>query len=402
MAFAGKRRILIIVENLPVPFDRRVWQEARTLKGAGYQVCVICPKGMEFTSSYECIDGIHIYRHKLPFEADGALGYVAEYGSALFWEFLLSCRIAIKHGFDVIQGCNPPDTIFIIGLFFKLFGKKYVFDHHDVNPELYEAKFGTRGVLYKVVSLLEKLTFKTADMSIATNESYRRIAIERGGMDPQDVVVVRSGPDLARMKIAPPDQAEKHGRSTLVGYVGVMGKQEGVDLLLEAVQYIVKTKGYTDIHFTMVGRGTEFAALSAYSEELGITEHVTFIGRVPDEELLRVLNASDICVNPDRVNAMNDLSTMNKIMEYMALGKPIVQFELTEGKVSAQGASLYAEPNNIADFGDKIIALAQNPEQRAEMGHIGRERIETRLNWQHEGPKLLSFYDKLFTEHLRR
>ena len=259
-ASAGKpvgkpRRVLIIVENLPVPFDRRVWQEALTLREAGYQVCVICPVGKGYERRRETVDGIHIYRHRLPLEANGALGYLVEYSAALFWEFALAWRVLLTHGFDAIHACNPPDTIFLIGGFFKLLGKKFLFDHHDINPELYEAKFGRRDLFYKLMLALERWTFRCADISIATNESYRRIAIERGGMAPDRVFVVRSGPSLDRMRIVPPVESLKHGRRFLVGYVGVMARQEGIDYLLRAAAHIVRVMGRSNVHFTLVGGG---------------------------------------------------------------------------------------------------------------------------------------------------
>ncbi|HEU4779226.1 MAG TPA: glycosyltransferase family 4 protein [Steroidobacteraceae bacterium] len=389
------RRVLIIVENLPCPFDRRVWQEARTLSAAGYVVSIICPKAPGFEKSFECIDDIDIHRHSLPTEADGVLGYALEYSVALAMEFWLSLKILFGRGFDVIHACNPPDTIFLIGAFYKLFGKKYVFDHHDINPELYEAKFGKRGFGRSLLVALERMSFNTADMVISTNESYRSIAIERGGKDPKDVHVVRSGPDLTRIKQVPTNPALKHGREYLVGYVGVMGKQEGIDLLLQAVQLIVKHLGRTDIHFGLVGGGTELPAMRELAKQLGIAEYVTFTGRAPDAELLEMLNTADICVNPDRVNDMNDRSTMNKIMEYMALGKPVVQFDLTEGRVSAGEASWYARPNDVADLAQKMVALLANENQRIHMGAIGRERVERELSWQHEAPRLLAAYEHL-------
>lgn len=396
MASAGKR-VLIIVENLPSPFDRRVWQEATTLQQAGYGVAIICPTGVGCEERYECIDGIHIYRHPLPLEAEGALGYALEYSAALFWEFYLSFKVLFKHGFDAIHACNPPDLIFLVGGFFKFFlRKKFLFDHHDINPELYEAKFGRRDIFYKLMVLCERLTFKTADHSIATNESYKKIAIERGGMNPDKVTVVRSGPKLERLKILEPVPALKKGRRYLVGYVGVMGAQEGIDYLLRAIKHIVTEKKREDIHFGLVGGGTELAALQAYAEELGVAQYVTFTGRVPDQEMLEMLNTADVCVNPDVANEMNDKSTMNKIMEYMALAKPIVQFDLTEGRFSAQGASLYARKNDTKDLADKIIELLDDPDKRKAMGDLGRNRVVNELEWEYERPKLLSAYDMLF------
>jgi glycosyltransferase involved in cell wall biosynthesis len=388
-------RVLIIVENLPCPFDRRVWQEARTLTAAGYVVSIICPKAPGYEKSFERIEGIDIHRHRLPTEADGVLGYALEYSVALAMEFWLSLKILFGRGFDVIHACNPPDTIFLIGAFYKLFGKKYVFDHHDINPELYEAKFGKRGFGRRLLVALERMSFNTADMVISTNESYRSIAIERGGKNPRDVHVVRSGPDLSRMKVVPANPALKHGRRYLVGYVGVMGKQEGIDLLLQAVQLIVHHLKRTDIHFGLVGGGTELPAMRELAKQLGVAEYVTFTGRAPDAELLEMLNTADICVNPDRANDMNDRSTMNKIMEYMALGKPVVQFDLTEGRVSAGEASWYARPNDVADLAQKMVSLLGNENQRIHMGAIGRERVERELSWQHEAPRLLAAYEHL-------
>lgn len=400
MAFAGKpRRVLVIVENLPSPFDRRVWQESTTLRDAGYEVTIICPTGKGYESRYEVIDGIHIYRHDLPVEAEGALGYAVEYSSALFWEFVLAWKVLFRRGFDVIHACNPPDLIFLVGGFFKLFlRKKFVFDHHDINPELYEAKFGRRDFFYKLMVWCERLTFKTANVSIATNESYKKIAIERGGMKPGDVYVVRSGPKLDRLKIVPAVESLKKGRRHLVGYVGVMGKQEGIDYLLRAVEYMVNTLGRTDVHFGLVGGGTSLEELKAYAVELGVADYVTFTGRVPDAELLAMLNTADVCVNPDVANEMNDKSTMNKIMEYMALGKPIVQFDLTEGRFSAQDASLYAAQNDHEDMARKIVELLDDPERRQRMGEFGRRRVEQELEWQYEAPKLLAAYDRVFVD----
>jgi glycosyltransferase involved in cell wall biosynthesis len=390
------KKILIIVVNLPSPFDRRVWQEATTLHENGYQVNIICPTGKGCEKTFEVIDGVYIYRYNLPFEADGLLGYLFEYFLALFWGFVLSWRVFLTRGFDVIQACNPPDTIFLIGAFFKLLGKKFIFDHHDINPELYEAKFGRRDIFYKGLLLFEKLTFKTADLSIATNLSYRRIAIERGGMDPDKVFVVRSGPKIDRLKILPPVPELKKGRRFLVGYLGVMGKQEGIDYLLRTVKCLVDTHGRTDIQFGLVGGGTELEAMKKYAHELGIDEYVTFTGRVPDQELLEMLNTADVCINSDVANEMNDKSTMNKVMEYMALGKPIVQFNLTEGRFSAQEASLYAKKNDEADMAEKILELLASPELRKKMGEFGRKRVLNELEWKYEAPKLLEAYDNLF------
>jgi len=396
-ASPGRWRVLIIVENLPCPFDRRVWQEALALRAQGHAVSIICPKGRGHDKGYELLEGVHIHRHALPVEADSALGYGLEYALALLMEFALALRIALTRGFDVIHGCNPPDTIFLIARFFKMFGKRFIFDHHDINPELYEAKFGRRDVWYRLLCRLERWTFATADVSIATNESYRRIAIERGGMSPSRVFVVRSGADLSRVRALPPRPELRRGKAHLVGYVGVIGKQEGLDLLLEAVAYMRKTLRRDDTHFVIVGDGTELAAIRRLARELAIDDCVEFTGRIPDAALWEIMSTADVCVNPDRANDMNDKSTMNKILEYMALGKPIVQFDLTEGRFSAADSSLYARPNDAADFAVKLCELLDDPARRAAMGAIGRSRVEAGLAWHHQIPRLLEAYETAMT-----
>ena len=296
----------------------------------------------------------------------------------------------------MIHACNPPDTIFLIGGFFKyLMGKKFVFDHHDINPELYEAKFGKRGFFYKLLLMLERWTFKLCDISIATNHSYRKIAIERGGMNPNKVFVVRSGPDLRRVKPGPAVASLRQGKQFLVGYVGVIGQQEGIDLLLQSIAYLVSKIGRKDIHFGIVGSGPALEDMQRLAKTLDIENYVTFTGRVPDDELLEMLNTADLCVNPDRANEMNDKSTMNKIMEYMALKKPIVQFDLTEGRYSAQDASLYAKPNDIIDFAQKITDLLDDPDRREEMAAVGFKRVREVLSWEYEAPKLVAAYETL-------
>jgi glycosyltransferase involved in cell wall biosynthesis len=392
-ALPGNWRVLIIVENLPCPFDRRVWQEALALRAGGYAVSIICPKGRGLEKSYELLEGIHVYRHPQPIEGDSALGYGLEYMFALLMQFSLAVRIALTRGFDVIHGCNPPDTIFLIARVFKLFGKRFIFDHHDINPELYEAKFGRRDVWYRLLCRLERWTFATADVSIATNESYRRIAIERGGMPPSRVFVVRSGVDLTRVHPVSPRAALRRGKRYLVGYVGVIGKQEGLDLLLGAVAYMRQVLHRDDVHFIVVGDGTERAASEQLSRELSVDDCVEFAGRIPDAALWEIIATADACVNPDRANEMNDKSTMNKILEYMAFGKPIVQFDLTEGRYSAGEASLYARCDDVADFAVKLCELLDDPVRRETMGEVGRRRLEAGLAWHHQVPQLLQAYE---------
>lgn len=394
-----QRKVLIIVENLPVPFDTRVWQEATTLAENGYLVSVICPKGKGYDADYEYLNGVHVYRHDLPAEGNGALGYAREYFCALREELRLAKRIYKERGFHVIHGCNPPDDIYMVARRFKKKGVDYVFDHHDICPELFEAKFGkASGLLYKSQLWLERQTYKHCAFAFVTNESYKQIAISRGGMKEDKVFVLRSGPKLERLKITPAKSEIKRGRRFMVGYVGVIGQQEGIEYLLKAAKYIKEELHRDDIFWGVVGGGPHLEALRKQSHEMGLDDILEFTGRVSDEVLLDYLNTADVCVNSDEYNAMNDKSTMNKILEYMALGKPIVQFDLTEGRFSAQEASLYAEPNNAIDMADKIIQLLDNPAKRKEMSEYGRQRIVNELSWEHTSRALLEGYDNYFKQ----
>jgi len=386
-------KVLIIVENLPVPFDRRVWMESITLHRAGYEVSVICPMDKSFTAAYEVIDGVHIYRHPMPPEISSVFGYLREYLWAVVWEFRLAHRVWKERGFDLVHICNPPDLLFLTAGWFKLFkGIKVIFDQHDINLEMYEAKYGRRDFFYYGLSLVERLTFATADVVISTNESYKEVALTRGRKPSSKVFIVRSGPDLSRFYLVPPNLHYRKGRKYLVCYVGVMGEPEGIDYLLQAIHHLVYVKGRTDIQFSLIGSGPTFEELNVLSRELKITEFVDFTGRVSNEELLERLSTCDVCVNPDRKNPYNDRSTMNKILEYMALGKPVVQFDLLEGRRSAAGASVYANPNDPVDFAEKISELLNNPEKRKVMGDEGQQRMRENLEWRYQAPILLEAY----------
>jgi len=381
--------VLIIVEDLPVPFDRRVWQEACALREAGYGVSVICPKRDAFTAARETIEGIDIYRHNLR-EGSGPLGYVLEYLQALAAQFVLAVRIYRRTRFRAIHACNPPDTIFLVGAFFKLFGVRFIFDHHDLNPELFEVKFGRRGFFYHLVCLAEKWTYRTADVSIATNDSYRQVAIERGGMAPDRVFVVRSAPDLRKVALEPVRDDLRQGRTYLVLYLGTMGPQEGVDLFLEAAARIARLR--SDVGFVIVGEGSEVPRLKSMTRNLGLEEVVRFTGRISDADLADYLSTADVCVAPDPKNPMNDKSTMNKVLQYMAYARPVVLFDLTEGRRAAGDAALYAKPNDPADFAAKILQLLESDALRHDLGQRGRRRIEEELNWECEKIALLDAY----------
>ena len=397
MTFPTPRRILIVVENLPVPLDRRVWLEATTLQAAGYEVSVICPMGRGWDKPFEIIEDVHIYRHPEPPEAhSGAVAYAKEYWHAMKAWFRLSRVVWRERGFDVIQGCNPPDLIFILAWWYRLWGVTYMFDHHDVCPELFEAKFDKKGLLYRVMLIWERITFASASVSMATNESFKAIAVRRGKMKPDDVFVVRSAPKIDNFIPGPGDKSYRKGAKTVMGYVGVIGQQEGMDLLVEAADHLINTLGKTDVHFAIVGFGPHLEIVQEDVKSHGLESYFTFTGALYGDDMLAVLNAIDIGVSPDPKNTMNDISTMNKVMEYMTLEKPTVQFDLTEGRVSAQGASLYAANNDPIDFGNKIAELIDDPDTRATMGKEGRARVLGHLSWAHSAPVLLAAYDRIF------
>ena len=392
------KRLLIVVQNNGFPFDDRVWKEAVSLQNAGYQVSVLCPKSKGAERGYEQIEGIHVYRHPAPEGGNSALAYIWEYTCSLLWEILYSWWIYLRRGFHVIQGCNPPDDIFLVALPFKLLGVKYIFDHHDVSPELYLSKYGKKDLFYRLQTWLERLTFRVSDVVMSTNYSYKNIALTRGRILPEDIFVVRNGPDLHTFKAVPPKPAIKYGKRYLIGYVGVMSVQEGLDILLNVAQHI-KSLGRKDVHFTCVGGGPALAGLQKMIQEQNLGDMVNFTGRIPFAELLEVLSTADVCVNPDKPCAMNDMSTMIKIMEYMALGKPIVQFDLKEGRFSAQEASLYSNNGDqVVDFADKILWLLDHPQERQRMGEVGRRRIQEELAWEYSVPSLLAAYDRAFSK----
>ena len=390
------RRVLIVVENLPVPFDRRVWLEATTLAAAGYTVSVISPKGKGFEADYEELEGVHVYRHPMPPDGNGPLGYLREYSAALWHELRLAFRVKRERGVDVLQGCNPPDLIFLVAWALRPFGVTYLFDHHDVCPELYETKFGRKGAFWGLMRAFEWLTFRTAAVSIATNDSFAAIARGRGGMAAEDVFVVRSAPRIDRFEIRPPDPALKQGARHLIGYVGVIGQQEGMDLLIAAADHLIRGLGRTDVHFAIVGFGPHLPEVEADVAARGLGDHFTFTGPQYGDDLLAWLNTADLCVSPDPKTAMNDISTMNKVVEYMTLKKPVVQFDLKEGRASAGEAALYARENDPVDFATRIAELLDDPAARARMGEIGRTRVEGGLSWAHSAPRLIAAYDRAF------
>jgi glycosyltransferase involved in cell wall biosynthesis len=388
-----KRSVLIIVENLPVPLDRRVWQESCALRDAGYEVVVICPKMRGYTQSEETLDGIHIYRHWISEEAGGFVGFFREYASALFGETRLAWKVWCRHRPALIHLCNPPDLLFLVALPFKLlFGTKIIYDVHDLWPEMFEAKFGKRGLFYWAVRLAERLTCACADIVIATNKSVKLALIERGGKENRDVFIVRTAPKIATAQ-AQENPALKKGRKFLVGYVGVMGDADGVNYLIDAVAHVVHKLGHHDVQFLLMGTGPEHAKLVAQRDALGLQEFVDLPGRVSNDFLFSALKTIDLGVSCDPINSYNDHCTMNKVLEYMAFGKAQVMFDLTEGRESAGNGAVYVNENSPARLGEAVVRLLDDPAARERMGALGLSRMRTQLNWERSVEQLRAAYE---------
>jgi len=394
----GSRRVLIIVQDLPVPYDRRTWLEATTLRRAGYAVSVICPKGEGFNTSYELLEDVEVYRYSLPFEAHGAVGYFLEFAWCFVRTAMLSMRVQIfGRGFDAIHACNPPETFWLLGLAWRLLGKRFLFDHHDLSPEMYEAKYKKQGGgLYRALLWLEKMTFATSHTTISTNESYKEIACCRGGVPVDRVFIVRSGPDTKRLKISEPIASLKQGRQFLCSYLGKMCEQDGVDYLVRVAKVLCVDRGRHDILFVFMGGGPAQPEVVRYAEEIGVSMHCHFTGYIPDGEISLYLSSSEIAVDPDPKTEWSDKSTMNKIMEYMFFGCPIVAFDLKENRFSAQDSAEYVSPNCEKEMADKIECLLADEDKRRRMGEYGRMRVRSALLWENSIPHLLNAYEHLF------
>jgi glycosyltransferase involved in cell wall biosynthesis len=391
-----KPRILIVVENLPVPFDRRVWLECQTLVSAGYQVAVVCPMG-KGDPAYEVINTVELYKYPPYAPGGGELTFVAEYGysfCATAWQTLKARR---KGRFAVMQACNPPDTFWPLALLLRWADRtKFVFDHHDLCPEMFQARFtdGPR-LLYWGLCVLERLTHRTADHVISTNDSYRDVAIKRSGKAPAAVTVVRTGPDPEKLRRGPQDPGFRRGRRYLAAYIGVMGPQDGVDVVVRAAEVVVHEMGREDIAFTLIGSGDCYDELVALRDKLHLNGHVEFTGRVPDDLVKKILSTADVGLSPDPKNPVSDLSTMNKTMEYMAFELPVVAFDLRETRVSAAEAAVYVRPNDVREYAKAIVDLVDDEASRARLGKIGRTRVEEKLAWSHQAPAYLGVYDRL-------
>jgi glycosyltransferase involved in cell wall biosynthesis len=392
----GRPRVLIIVQNLPVPFDRRVWLECQALKAAGYDVTVVCPKG-KGDPEHEIVDGITLLKYR-PYAPGGrAAGFVLEYAYSFAATARLVLRARRRGGFEVLQACNPPDIFWPLARFLRWRdGSRFVFDHHDLCPELFDSRFPQGGRMPRRGLLaLERATFRTADHVISTNGSYAHVAIDRGGKDDADVTVVRTGPDPLRLHRRDPIPALRRGRRHLVAYLGVMGPQDGVDLAVRAAHHVVHVLGRDDVSFTFMGSGDCHAQLVAMRDELGLRDHLELPGRVPDETVVDVLSTADLGLSPDPRNPLNDLSTMNKTLEYMAFGLPVIAFDLKETRVSAENAGVYVPDGDIPGYAESIVRLLDDPPLRRAMGEIARARIDGALGWPHQRTVYVQVYDQL-------
>lgn len=402
---ASPGRVLHLSENLTLPFDRRVWMELGALRAAGWEVSAICPRGEGGTEPYEVIDGIHVWRYPPPPATSGFASYVWEFLYCWLQTLGLTLLVSVRRGFDVIHTANPPDTFWAIALPFKAIGVKFVFDHHDLCPELYLSRFGesrSGSIPHRLLQWLERMQFRTADLVVATNESYRQVALARGGKRPEQVRVVRSGPSRKRFgTIREPDPALRRGREFLVAYLGVMAPQDGVDHLVRAAKVLVSGRGRRDVAFTFIGAGDSFEDLKALVRELGLEDDCRFTGRVPDADVERILSTADVCVSPDPKNPLNDVSTMNKVLEYMACAKPVVCYDLREHRFSAGEGALYARADDVEDLAARIEQLLDDPALRRRMGDYNRERFLARMAWEHNAGELLKAYEWLTAKPTR-
>lgn len=393
-AEGGTRRVLIIVQNLSVPLDRRVWQECRALTAAGYGVSVICPKGPG-EASFELLEGVRIHRYTPPPVAKGFAGYAGEFAYCWLRTAALSVKVARQEGFDAIQACNPPDTYWALALPYKLTGTRFVFDQHDLNPEVYASRFGkAEGLLYNGLLALERATYKVADHVISTNESYRNVALGRGKQSPEGVSVVRSGPDATTMVRGEPVPELRKGRKHLLAYLGIMGPQDGVDGVLHAMRRLVDA-GRDDAHLALLGFGDCLEDLKVLATELDLDDYVTFTGRVGPTEIRDYLSTASVGLSPDPLSPLNDVSTMNKTLEYMAFELPVVAFDLKETQVSAGDAAVYVPDGDFDGYAAAVSELLDDEERRREMGQRGRRRIEDEFAWQHQAPRYVEVFRSL-------
>lgn len=393
-----KKHILFIVENSLVPIDVRVWSEALAAKEWGYDVTVLCPKWMEYKKGYEVLEDIKIFRHPW-FLAKNKIGYIIEYLIAIIWEIIFSVRIYLKTPFHIIHGANPPDHLFLIACLFKPFGVKYIFDHHDLTPESYYAKYKRKGIIFKVLLYMEKINYKIADLVISTNESYKSIAIKRGGKNSKNVFVVRNGPKIDEINFQPQNPKWKKGFDYLVAYIGLIGLQDQLEVLLQIVYCIVYKLKVTNIKFIVIGDGSQLKKIMALANSMYLIQYIEFTGFITyGRQLFEIFSTSDVCINPEKKNCFTDKSTMIKIMEYMSFGKPIIQFDNKEGKASAGNASLYIKNNSVMVFAEELVKLVQDEDKKKKMGIEGKKRIKNKLQWNIQKINLKKAYKCLIDQ----
>jgi glycosyltransferase involved in cell wall biosynthesis len=386
------KRVLILLQNEPVPSDRHVWNQSTALTRAGYDVTVICPTGEQRErAGFEQIDGVTIHRYEPRRANERATDYALEYLAALWSIRRLARRLAREAPFDLVHACSPPDFLLLAALGLRRGGSRFIFDHHDLTPELYLTRFGG-GLVHRVTLMAEQIAFRSADVVLSVNDSYRRVAIERGRRDPTDVAVVRTGPDLTRFVPSEPDPSLKRGKRFLLSYVGVMGPQDGVDQALLALAELRTLR--EDWHAVFMGDGAVVDEMRTLAGELGLADSVEFSGWVEHDTISRVLSTSDVCLAPDPKNPLNDVSSMVKISEYMAMSRPIVSYDLAESRVGAGEAAVFAAPADHAGFASLISELLDDPGRRAAMGASGRARAESFLAWEHQERSLLAAYSR--------
>jgi glycosyltransferase involved in cell wall biosynthesis len=394
--FAKPRRVLLVVENLPVPYDRRVWQEALALKAAGFEVSVISPATTRYPKLSEFLEGIQVYRYPMLIEGKGYLGLIVEYLWSFICIFTLSAYVDTRIGFDAIMIANPPDIFFPIIWIYRLLGRKTVFDHHDLVPELFATKFHVkRSIVLSFFYIAERMMFRSVHKVISTNESYKAVAMRRGRRASEDVVVVRNAPDPARFSIRTPEPQLRKSAKFLVAFLGEIGQQDGVDVLIRAIKTIKDALGPNAIHCVLMGAGPHFDHIVAYARAEGVAADITFTGRADNELISRVLSTADIAVDPCPGSAHSDLSTATKIMEYMFFSLPIVAFDLLETHRSGADAVCYARVDDEAHFAQRIIELLPDEDQRRALGAAARVRLDTALSWRESSRHLIELMESL-------
>ena len=399
MEFAGKH-FLLIVENESVPFDRRVWQQALSLKNTGAKVTVICPIFGKDNKRFEILEGINIFRYPLVFSDGTKKGYIKEYSFAFIRTIILYHRVLLKNGrIDIIHVANPPDIFWPLALYARIFNTKFIFDEHDLAPETYVSRFELEGnhksLLVTILKKSQYLSYKFAHAVISTNETYKREASNIYPKNKDKIYIVRNGPDTQKIFTTKQNKLLKKGRSYLFGFIGVMAIQDGLDYIIKAVDYLVKNKNFKDFIVYLIGSGDDIPRLNNMVNELKLEEYIIFTGRIPDEPAFEILSTADVCLSPDPYNPLNDKSTMTKVMEYMTLGKPIVSFKLKEAQYSAMDSAIYVNNNDPVAFAEGILQIISNPESAKEMGEKGKKRVEDVLSWQIQSKKLIEAYKQV-------